>query len=183
MRRLRSFYKVLLNKVPRYICELIPPFTHSFRNPNSFTSFTCRTKYFQNFFFRSVINDWNKLDPKIRNSISYLSFKSALINFFRPSENKIFNIHDEVGLKRLQLGFSHLPEHKFRHNFVDTLNPLCSCSFEPEATMHIFLCCLFYNVNQANLMSDLLKIDSSLPTENDEKFLDILLHGNSKFNT
>ena len=164
MRRLRSFYKVLLNKVPRYICELIPPFTHSFRNPNSFTSFTCRTKYFQNFFFRS----------------------SALINFFRPSENKIFNIHDEVGiklLKRLQLGFSHLPEHKFRHNFVDTLNPLCSCSFEPEATMHIFLCCLFYNVNQANLMSDLLKIDSSLPTENDEKFLDILLHGNSKFNT
>ena len=32
-------------------------------------------------------------------------------------------------------------------------------------------------------MSDLLKIDSSLPTENDEKFLDILLHGNSKFNT
>ena len=31
-------------------------------------------------------------------------------------------------------------------------------------------------------MGDLLNIDSSLPTENDEKALDILLYGNSKFN-
>ena len=32
-------------------------------------------------------------------------------------------------------------------------------------------------------MSDLLNIDISIPTENDEKLLDILLYGNSKFNT
>ena len=32
-------------------------------------------------------------------------------------------------------------------------------------------------------MSDLLNIDSSLPVEKDEKLLDILLCGDSKFNT
>ena len=31
-------------------------------------------------------------------------------------------------------------------------------------------------------MSDLLKIDSSLPAENDKKLLNILVYGNSKFN-
>lgn len=31
-------------------------------------------------------------------------------------------------------------------------------------------------------MSDLLIIDRSLPTKNDEKLQDILLHGNGKFN-
>ena len=64
MRHLCLFYKVLLNKVLKYIYELIPPFRNSFRNPNSITSFTCRTGYFKNSFFPSVINDWNKVDPK-----------------------------------------------------------------------------------------------------------------------
>ena len=32
-------------------------------------------------------------------------------------------------------------------------------------------------------MSDLMNIDSSSPTEYDEKFLDILLYGSRKFNT
>ena len=62
--------------------------------------------------------------PKFENCTSYLSFKNALIKFIRPSENKIFYIHDEVGIKlltKLQLGFSHLRERKFRNNFVDTL--------------------------------------------------------------
>ena len=31
---------------------------------------------------------------------------------------------------------SHLNEHKFRHNFQDCLNPLCSCSLEIEDTVH-----------------------------------------------
>ena len=120
MRRLCLFYKVFFNKVPKYIYELIPPFRHSFRNPNSFTSFTCRTVYFKNSFFPSLII-----------LLSYLSFKNALINFIRFSENKIFNIHDEVGIKlltKLRLGFSHLREHKVRYNFADTLNSLLQCN-------------------------------------------------------
>ena len=44
---------------------------------------------------------------------------------------------DQIGI-RLRLGFINLCEHKFRHNFHDTLNPLCSCSIDPETTLHYF---------------------------------------------
>ena len=40
----------------------------------------------------------------------------ALLNFIRPCENKIFNIHDEFDTKllnRLRLGLSQLREHNF----------------------------------------------------------------------
>ena len=52
--------------------------------------------------------------------------------------------------------------------------------FDIILTLTCLLCpCSIYNVIWANLMSDLLKIDSSLPAENDEKLLNILLYGNS----
>ena len=141
MRRLCLLYKVLSDNVPKYIYELLPPIRPSFRNPNWFSAFPCRTKYFKNSFLPCVVNDWNTLNSKICNFTSFLSFRNALINFIRPSENKIFNIYDELGitlLRRLRLGFSHLREHIFRHNFEDTLNPLCPCSIEPETTIHFF---------------------------------------------
>ena len=31
---------------------------------------------------------------------------------------------------------ANLRGHKFRHNFADTLNPLCSCSLKTEDTEH-----------------------------------------------
>ena len=103
----------------------------STRQPNTFTSFYCRTKYLQNSFLPYVVQELNKLDLDKRGCQSYEGFRKALLNVIRPSENKIFNIHDQVGIKlltRLRLGLSHLREHKFRHNFEDTLNLLCSCS-------------------------------------------------------
>ena len=36
------------------------------------------------------------------------------------------------------LGFSHLREHKFRHNFVNTKNPLCSRALGTKSTEHFF---------------------------------------------
>ena len=32
----------------------------------------------------------------------------------------------------------HLKDHKFRHNFVDAINPLCSCGNFVESTTHFF---------------------------------------------
>ena len=37
------------------------------------------------------------------------------------------------------LGFNHLQEHKFKHNFSDTVNVLCSCTIETENKEHFFL--------------------------------------------
>ena len=63
-------------------------------------------------------------------------------------ENSTFGIYDPLGIKllnRLRIDFSHLNEHKFRYNFADTLNPLCSCFLETESTDHFFLSCRYYN--------------------------------------
>ena len=107
----------------------------SARQPNTFTSFYCRTEYFQNSFLPYVIKERNKLDPNKHSCQSYESFRKALLNFIRPSENKIFNIHDQVGVKlltRLRLGLSQLREHKFRHNFEDTLNRCALTALRPK---------------------------------------------------
>ena len=165
MRRLCLFYKVFQSKVPNYIHSLIPSMRTSARPPNTFTSFYCRTKYFQNSFLPYVIKEGNKLDPDKRDCQSYESFRKALLNFIRASENKMFNILDQVGIKlltRLRLGLSHLREHKFRHNFKDNLNPLCSCSIEAEKALHFFLRCQFFIDFREILMNDLIDIDRFL---------------------
>ena len=132
MRCLCLFYKVVSTKLPAYIYDIIPPVRQSQRHLNTFKSISCRTEYFKNSFFPCVIGEWNKLNPEIRRSGSYNIFRKSILNFIRPSESKVCNnINDAIGIKlitRLRLGFSHLREHKFKHNFRDTLNPLCSCS-------------------------------------------------------
>ena len=112
---------------------------------------------------------------------SYNLFRKSLLNFIRPSTSKVYNINATVGIKlitRLRLGFSHLREHKLKHNFQDTLNPLCSCSTEVESTSHYFLRCHFFDALRATLMNDLRYIDSDLPTLRDENLTNILLYGN-----
>ena len=55
----------------------------------------------------------------------------------RPSSNSIYGVHNPKGIKllcRLRLGLSHLREHKFKHNFQDTLNPLCPCDVKVESS-------------------------------------------------
>ena len=56
----------------------------------------------------------------------------------------------------LRLELSHLNEHRFEHNFQDCVNPLCSCSVEPESKSHFFLCCHHYTVLHADLMKGLI---------------------------
>ena len=65
-------------------------------------------------------------------------------------------------LTRLKLGFSHL-EHKFRHDFKNTLKPLCPYSIKAETITHYFLRCYFevaefFNSNRAPIMNDLRNI-------------------------
>ena len=83
-------------------------------------TFHCRTHCFKNSSFPSTLNNWYKLDETVRNSESNSVFKSRLLLFIRPLDRNVYNIFDPIGLKfltRLHLSFSHLNEHRFRHNF------------------------------------------------------------------
>ena len=86
-----------------------------------------RAKVFENSFFPYCIKEWLKLGEEIRSLASSKQFKKTILDFVRPKENSIYAIHNISGLKlleRLRLNFSHLNEHKFRHNFKDIINPM-----------------------------------------------------------
>ena len=74
--------------------------------------------YLLKFFLPYAIKEWNKLDPKITNAETYLSFQNMLLNFIRPTRKSTYQTYDPLRIKlltRLRLGFSYLAEHKFRH--------------------------------------------------------------------
>ena len=88
-------------------------------------SFFAKHDYFKNSFFLSAITEWNKLDCYIRNADSFKVFKKRLLSFIRPVPNSIYNIHNPLGgkyLTRLRIRFSHLKEHKFKHNFQGSID-------------------------------------------------------------
>ena len=97
--------------------------------------FMSQTVSFKNYFLPYAMKECNKLVPEIRNAETNASFRKMLLNFKRPTGNTTYKIYDLLGIKlltRLQLGFSHLYEDEFRHNFADSLIPLCSCSLKTD---------------------------------------------------
>ena len=108
-------------------------------------------------------------------------FRHLQIANFIQTTSKVYNVNDMIGIElmtRVRLGFSHLWEHNYTHNFLDALTPLCSCSIEVESTSQYFLHCHFFDALLATLMNDLKNIDSDLPTLRNENLADILLNGN-----
>ena len=92
-----------------------------------------------------------KLDISLGKAENIKRFKSMLKDFFNLKQKSLFAIHDSAGVKllsRLRLKFSHLNEHKFRHNFKDVLSPMCGCGSETETTDHSFLRCPFFVINR-----------------------------------
>ena len=103
--------------------------------------------FFKNTFFPSTIIEWNKLDPATRNSTSFNSFKESILRFIRLAPSSIFQCQNPKGikyLKRLRVTFSHLRDHKFKHSFQDTINPLCFYSLKLGTTNHLTLHCPYY---------------------------------------
>ena len=136
-------YKIINLGIPKYLTDLIPlnvKLVAILEIEMSF--FHCRTESFKNSFSPYTIEAWYSLDPSIINSNSLEVFKSKLLAFIRPVQRSIYNVFKPQGLKfltRLRLELSHLNEHRFRHNFKDCTNPLCSCSLEVENTLHFFM--------------------------------------------
>ena len=112
--------------------------------------------------------------------MSTLSFKNALLKLGRPVPNSWFNIHNPVGLKllsRLRVALSHLYEHKFKHNFSNCINPICSCSLEVESTTHFFLHCLCFSSIRKTLFSELISICKTFIDLPDSSKVELLLYG------
>ena len=122
----------------------------------------------------------------MRNSASLNTFKKKLLNFIRPSANSIFDIHNPLGMKLLtglRLGLSHLQEHKFRHYFQDTLNPLCEYSKDIETTVHLFLHCTNFLIPRRTLFQKIRNIDDSILSQSETQLTQTLLYGNQNYHS
>ena len=143
-----------------------------------------------NTFFSKLLSfgyiiEWNKLDPSLRRWDSYNVFKSNILKFIRPSANWVFDCHNSIRIKyitRIQLGLSHLREHKFKHSFQDTLNSICNCGNDVESAIHFFLHCPLYSNERRTLLNSLVNIDHTLLDNTDFSLTQILLFGNTTFN-
>ena len=132
----------------------------------------------------SVIIEWNKLDPEIQNAPSHNIFKKNILKFIRPTANNIFGCHNLKGIKyltRLRLGLTHLHEHKFKNNFRDKLNPLCTCGCDVENTCHFLLHCPNFLTERNTLLNNITNIDSNILKQADATVTKTLLFGNSKY--
>ena len=76
---------------------------------------------------------------------------------------------------RLRLNFSHLNEHKFQHDFKETINPMCSCGFELETTDQYLLRCKLYADLRLDFINNIYTINQSLKYSSEEQLLSVLL--------
>ena len=182
----KNLHKIILGLLPSYLTDYLIPCDHlrtsliRSSTQKIIKTFTARTKTFESSFFPHCAEAWRNLSEELRNEKSINKFKTSILNFVRPTENSVFEVHDINGVKlltRLRLNFSHLNEHKFGHNFHDTINPMCSCTKEPETTLHYLLHFDLYSISGLELLNDICTLNGSLKNSSEEKLLKILLFG------
>ena len=97
----------------------------------------------------------------------------------------MFGCHNLKGIKyltRLRLGLTHLYEHKFKNNFQDTLNPLCTCGCGVENTCHFLPRNPNFLPERNTILNKIINIDSNILSQADATIITkIFLFGNSKY--
>ena len=187
-RKLCFYYKIRHNMCPLYLTELLPimkTHCHSLRTNRPPIVPNFRTERFKSTFFPSCSFNWNQLGTNIQNSSSLEIFKRALLTFIRPKPAEVYKIHHPKGLKlltRLRLGLSHLREHKFRHNFNDTIDPFCLCGTNSfETSEHYFLHCPTYAHLRLKLFDNLRNNNILLLPLVKSNIIQILLYGSNNY--
>ena len=95
---------------------------------------------------------------------------------------KVNRLSGFVFLARLTAGFSHLREYKFRHGFLDIVDPICSCRTNAvENIEHYLLHCSNFANQRTVLFHDLRNIGIDYGPLDSSTFSRILLFGNPNF--
>ena len=103
----------------------------------------------------------------------------------QPTSNRTFNCHNPIGIKvitRLRLRLNHLRDHKFKHNFLDCLNPICCCGKDIKTTVHYLLHCSIFSDVRSFFFNNIRSIDENALRGSDSRIFETLLFGISSFN-
>ena len=108
--------------------------------------------------------------------------QEKLLKFIRPSKSRVFRCHNPKEVKlltRIRLGLSHLREHIFRHGFLDSLNPVCSCGQDIETSTHFLLQCSNYSNKRLTFLNIISSINRNILDNYVFKIMETLLYGDS----
>ena len=185
-RKLGIFYKIFKSRSPQYLFKLIPEKTSSYvtRNAYNIPLFNINHNFYKNSLFPSTIIEWNNPDSNLRNSENFGIFKKKIRKFNRPKPNSFLNCCNLKGIKlitRPRLESSHLCNHKFKYNYQNCLNPLCSCSSSIESTSHFLLHCPIFHDKIHTLLTTLNDNDCKILESTDSYLAQTLLFGCTSF--
>ena len=117
---------------------------------------------FKKYFFPYFVKVWNYLKPDIRNAL--------------------FSVYGEKLLTRLRLNSSHLKEHKFRHGFADTINPMWTCGADVETTEHFLMRCHFYSTQRFELFDNPERVNSDFKNVSGKDQVSFMLYSSKTKN-
>ena len=109
------------------------------------------------------------------------TFPKNILEFKRPHPNSTFNVPNSLGLTyftRQCVGLSPLPEHKFRHNFWDSLNLVCNCG---SAMNHYLLNCSNFKNERQSLLQNVIIVNPNLLSINEDALTHLLLYGDNPY--
>ena len=169
-----------------YTKDPIPPFhqsQYSLRCQDVIGRLRARTEKFKSSFYPNCLSEWNKLQPELRLAPSVAIFKKKILSIIRPPAKSVFGIHDPKGLSyltQLRVGLSKLNFHKFKHNFRDTINPMCPTSDGIEDTEHFLLLCPSFDLQRRDLLTgivELLRPFVEITNLSNDALMQLLLYG------
>jgi hypothetical protein len=149
--RLVQFYKIINNKAPQYLRNILPNqvgnrTNYMLRNRNEIDTQITRINCLTNSFFPAAVRLWNNLENEIKNLPSVGAFKSRRSRLLpKPNPLVYFGGRLEACIHaRLMIRNSPLKEHLCNElHVIDS--PLCDCGTGAvETTKHFFFECAVY---------------------------------------
>ena len=101
----------------------------------------------------------------------------------------MFGIYDPKGLSyltQLRVGLSKLNFHKFKHNFRDTINPMCPTSDGIEDTEHFLLLCPTFDAQRRDPIAgivELIRPFRQITDLSNDSLTQLLLYGDQDLST
>ena len=83
----------------------------------------------------------------------------------------------------MRLGLNHLNEHKFKHGFNDTINPICIDGGDIESINNFLLHCPDHCEAKQTLFDNIQSIDKTLLSQSESSSIHLLLYSDPKHNS
>ena len=164
------FYKIFKSKCPQYLLsKYLKKVFACYKKYWQYPFFNIKHNFYKNFFScrRSLSGTTQILTFRIQNILVFS--KIIFLNILDPNQS-FFNWRNYKGIRlitRLRLQLSHLCDQKFKCNFQNCLDLLCSCGSSTESTSHFLLHCPIFNDKRHTFLSTLNNIDCEIlePTD------------------